>query len=86
MKTPEQEIREGREAQTIYDHPLVKGAFDGVEAGIIQAMRKAPLGDTATHHELVVTLQLLGSLRQQFITMIQTGTMAEKMKESNGRK
>jgi hypothetical protein len=40
-------------------------------------MKSVPMSDIDTQHELILTLQLLGSLRSQFTTAIDTGKMAE---------
>lgn len=81
MKTPDQEIREGREAQLLLDNPVFKKAVDGIEANLIDKMRHVPMSDIDTQHELVLSLQLLGALTQSITAMIQTGKMAEIQKE-----
>ena len=83
MKTPDEEIREARRAEALLSDPLFKQAMDGIESNIIDRMKKVPMGDIDTQHELVLTLQLLGTLRQSFNAMIQTGQMAEIQKEQS---
>jgi hypothetical protein len=83
MKTQDEEIREARRAEALVNDPLFKQAMDGIESTIIDRMRKVPIGDIDTQHELVLTLQLLGSLRQSFNAMIQTGKMAEIQKDQS---
>ena len=83
MKTPDEEIREARRAESLLNDPLFKQAIDGIEANIIDRMKKVAMGDVDTQHELILTLQLLGSLRQSFNAMIQTGQMAEIQKEQS---
>lgn len=83
MKTPDEEIREARRAESLLNDPLFKQAMDGIEANIIDRMKKVAMGDVDTQHELILTLQLLGSLRQSFNAMIQTGQMAEIQKEQS---
>ena len=61
------------------DEPMVKDAFDGVEAGLIGAMKASAIGDQPTHHELVLSLQILGRVKRHFEDVILTGRM-EAMK------
>ncbi len=83
MKTQEQEIRDGFEAQRLLENPMLKGAFEGIEKNILEGMRRSSMGDVATHHELVLMLQALTSLQKHFSSMIQTGRMAEIQKEQS---
>ncbi len=76
------EIRQGREARQLLENPLIKKAFDNIESGLIDKMRQVAMADIDTQHELVLSLQLLGTLRRQFTTVIETGKMAEIQKES----
>jgi hypothetical protein len=81
MKTPEQEIRDARDADRILSDPVFKAAMQGIENNLIERMRQVPMADIDTQHELILTLQLLGNLRQSFTAMIQSGKMAEIQKE-----
>lgn len=85
MNTDE-EIRKGREAESLLNHPLLKQAFLGIESGIVENMKQVPIGDTKTQHELVLTLQLLGKLKGHFLTIMQTGKMAAVQKESMAKR
>lgn len=79
--TPDEEIRQARKAELLLNDPTFKQAMDGIEASLIDKIRKVAMADITTQHELVLSLQLLGSLRQSFTAMIQTGKMAEMQKE-----
>lgn len=70
-------IRKAEEAKRLLNEPMLKAAFEGVESGLIQAMKSAALGDDKTHHELVLCLQLLGRVRHYFKEVIDTGTMEQ---------
>ena len=83
MKTNEQEITEGRHAERILNDPMFQYAFEGIESSLIDKMRKVPMADKDTQHELVLSLQLLNALRQSFSAIIQTGKMAEIQKEQS---
>ncbi len=82
MKTPDQEIREARNADKILNDPVFREAVDGIEKTIIDKMRQVPMADMTTQHELILTLQLLGKLKQHLHSMIETGKMAEIQKET----
>lgn len=71
------EIRRGEEAKRMLAEPMLGEAFTNVEAGLIGAMKIAALGDQATHHELVLCLQLLGRVKRHFEEAIETGRMAQ---------
>jgi hypothetical protein len=81
MKTPDQEIREAREADLLLNNPVFKTAVDGIEKNIIDRMRQVAMHDIDTQHELVLSLQLLNALKQSLNAMIQTGKMAEIQKD-----
>jgi len=83
MKTPDQEIREAREVQTLLDHPAFKRAMTSIESGLIDKMRQVPMADIDTQHQLILSLQLLGALKRNFSDIIQSGKMAEIQKEQS---
>jgi hypothetical protein len=82
MKTPDQEIREARSADKILNDPVFREAVEGIEKTLIDKMRQVPMADMTTQHELILTLQLLGKLKQHLHSMIETGKMAEIQKET----
>lgn len=84
--TQDDEIRRGMEATNLLEQPLMKQAFLGIEAGLVEALKSVPMGDTKTQHELVLTLQLLGKLKRHFLTIMETGKMARIQKESMGKR
>lgn len=81
-KTPDQEIRDSRNAERILRDPLFKEAFETIESSLIDRMRRVPMADVATQHELVLSLQLLGNLKRHFEIMLETGKMAEIQKSN----
>ena len=82
MKTPDEEIKQARNADKILNDPVFKEAVEGIEKSLIDRMKQVPMADMTTQHELILTLQLLGKLKQSLHTMIETGKMAEIQKES----
>jgi hypothetical protein len=81
--TNDDEIKAARDADRIFNDPLFKSAFDRIEGGLIDKMRIVPMADIDTQHELVISLQLLGALRNQFVSIMQTGKMAELQREQS---
>jgi hypothetical protein len=48
-----------------------------VKKDLIETMAGSPLGDSQTHHLLVVSLQVLAQIENAFKDVINTGTMAK---------
>lgn len=76
--TLDEESRRGMEAERIMSEPLVKEAFDKVEASIIEALRRCDVRKEDEMKSLTLSLQLLGQIKGQFVTVIQTGQLARK--------
>jgi len=71
-------------AQQLLNDPLVKGAFEAVESGLVNAMKQSPLGDYDMHHNLTVSLQLLAQVERQFRNWIAEGNL-EKARAKQSR-
>lgn len=85
--TEEEEIRRGHEAKRLLESPLFKSAFDTVEAGIVDAMRRVPMGDANGQQTLILSLQVLSKVRGYIAEVAQTGQLAALAKqESMGRR
>lgn len=80
--TEDEEIRRGNEAERLMNEPLLTEAFDMIEAGLVDNMKRVAIGDTKTQHELVLMLQLLAKVRGHLKTTVDTGKMARITKES----
>jgi len=78
--TLDEEERRGFEAERVLNEPLLKEAFEKVEARLIESMKLVPMGDTKTQHELVLSLQLLGNVKKQIEEVAQTGKLAQVSK------
>jgi hypothetical protein len=76
------EIRKGNEARQLLEHPLLKAAFQGIESGLVEGLKRVPMGDVKTQQDLVLTLQLLGKLKSHFLQVMDTGKLAAIQKES----
>ncbi len=84
--TLDEEIRRGNEAARLLNEPLLKGAFSAVESGLVDAMKRVPLGDRDTQHELVLSLQLLNRLQAHMKQHMETGKLALIQKETMAHK
>lgn len=85
--TQDDEIRRGHEARQLLDNKLFKAAFELTEAGIVDAMRRVPMGDTHGQQTLILSLQVLAKVRGYVVEAFQTGQLAEISKqESLGRR
>ena len=68
------------------NEPLLKDAFAKVENGLIEAMKRVPMGDTNTQHELVLSLQILGRVKGHMVEVMDTGKLARIQKETMAQK
>lgn len=83
----EKQVIDADEARRLLENPILKDAFSGVEAGIIAAMKNAPMGDEKTHNRLVISLQVLNQIEKNITEKIQTGKLAEiQIQETLGEK
>lgn len=78
----DQEIRAGMNANRLMEDPVFKEAFSVIESTLIERIRQVPMGDTKTQHELVLSIQLLGQLKNYFRTVADTGKMAKIQKDT----
>ncbi len=82
MNTVDDEIRAAKDANRILGDPVFQKAFAGIESALIERMKSVPMADIDTQHELILSLQLLGNLKKQFTTAVDTGKMAQIQKDS----
>jgi hypothetical protein len=64
-------------AQQLLNDPLLKGAFEAVEAGLVAALKQSAVGDYDLHHNITLSLQLLGQIERQFRNWIAEGQLEE---------
>ncbi len=53
----------GERAKQLLEDEVLIAAFDGVRERIVSQMEASAFGDTETHHQSAITLQLLKQLR-----------------------
>lgn len=70
-------INRAKHAERLLSEPLIQEAFSAVESSLVDAMRRAAVGDVDTHHNLVLSLQLLGQVERQFKNWISDGKLEE---------
>lgn len=81
--TEEEEIRRGHEANRLLENPLFKAAFEMVETGIVDAMRRVPMGDASGQQTLILSLQVLSKVRGYIAEAAQTGQLAALSKQES---
>lgn len=70
-------IRRGEDAKRLLDEPLFVEAFGKIEAAILNRLRTVDVGALETQRDLIVTLQLLGKLRQYIEQVAVTGRLEQ---------
>jgi hypothetical protein len=80
--TLDQEIRRGEEAKRLMEDTILKDAFQQIESGLIDGMKRSNIGDTKTHHEMVLMLQLFERLKGVIHETMETGQLARLQKET----
>ena len=78
------EIRRGEEAQRLLDEPILKEAFEAVEAALIDGIKRVDVGSADAQRDLVVSLQLLGKVKRYIEQVATTGKMAKLTEEQEG--
>ena len=71
------EVVKGGDAERLLENPIFKDSFVTVRENIVNSMARSPLGDTQTHHNLVIALQVLDQIEKALKDVINTGKMAE---------
>lgn len=70
------EIRRAEDAKRLMSEPLLVEAFEKVEEALIQRLKQVDVGATDAHRNLIVTLQLLGKVKQYIEQVIVSGKLA----------
>lgn len=81
--TQDEEIRRANEAERLLNDPLMAEAFQITETAIVEALKRAPVADHTTQHELVLSLQVLARIKGHLTTAVQTGKLARLAKEES---
>lgn len=87
MEIPEnpnevEEMQQGREAEFILNHPMVKGAIDAMEAYYAQAWMRTEIGDRDEREMAFGMLKCVQAFRSLLTEYVETGTMAAVQKDS----
>jgi hypothetical protein len=70
-------------AREILDEDLMGSVFRDVREALVARLEAAAIGDTSTHHEIALTLQLLRQLRAHLESYITDGKLAEREQEDD---
>jgi hypothetical protein len=73
-----EQIRRGDDAKRLMDEPLLQEAFELIEQGLLARMRTVDVGASDTQRDLIVTLQILGKVKQHIEQTALTGRFAEE--------
>jgi hypothetical protein len=73
-----EQIRRGADAQRLLEEPLLLEAFELIEHGLLARMRTVDVGAVEAQRNLIVTLQLLGKVKQHIEQTALTGRFAEE--------
>lgn len=77
-----QEINRGFEAERLMSDPLMVEAFQEIERGLVEALKRADLKDREMQHEIVLSLQVMSRVQGFLKDVIATGKMARLQKET----
>lgn len=81
--TQDDEIRRGNEAARIMAEPMLVQAFEAMERGIVEQMRRTDLRDADTLRTLTASLQAMHGVRNHLLQTMATGKMAAIAKEES---
>jgi hypothetical protein len=76
--TPGERIARANRARELLEEETMRSVFSGVREALVTKLEQCAIGDTATQHEIALTLQLLKQLRQHLQTFADDGTLAER--------
>lgn len=68
------------QAERLLADPLFKGAVAAVEQKLVDAIKQSPVGDVDTHHNLALSLQLLGQIDRQLRNWVADGQLEQARK------
>jgi hypothetical protein len=76
-----EEITRGNEAERLLNDPMLVECFTKVESGLIDALKRCPMADRDTQHEIALSLQLLSKVQSNLKEVAQTGRLALHQKQ-----
>ena len=69
------------DAKRLLSEPLLQEAFSAVESAIFNELRRVDVGAQDKQQNLIVTLQLLGKLKNHLENVVRTGQMIQLQEE-----
>jgi hypothetical protein len=69
-------------AERLLSEPLIKEAFRAVEQRLVDVLKGSPIGDVDTHHNIALSLQLLGQIERQFRNWVAEGQLEQSRSSS----
>ena len=69
------------DAKRVLSEPLLQEAFSAVESAIFNELRRVDVGAQDKQQNLIVTLQLLGKLKNHLENVVRTGQMIQLQEE-----
>ena len=76
--TPGERVARANRAREVLDEDLLGGVFREVREALVERLEATGIGDTATQHEIALTLQCLKHLRAHIESYITDGKLAAR--------
>jgi len=76
-----EEIKRAEAAKRVLEEPLLKEAFQAIEASLLAEIRVVNVGAIEKQRDLIVSLQLLHKLKGYISTIVETGNLAALQQE-----
>lgn len=86
MTTRDDEVRAGRDAQYLLDHPIFQEAFSSVRSGIRTEWERSPARDAEGREKLWLMLKLVDRIEAHVRSVAETGELAGRMLEEERRR
>lgn len=75
--TDAQILRKADQAKSILENEAMRDAFAGVRAALLDKFEQCPIRDKEGQHEIKLMLKLLGDVRANLQSMIDSGKVIE---------
>ena len=75
--TLEQRIHDGSRAREILDNEQFSAAFDAIENELVETWKQSPQRDAEGREKLFLYISLLGKVKSQLVSTIETGKLAQ---------
>jgi len=79
--TPGDRVARSQRAREVLDEDTMGSVFREVREALVARLEATAIGDTATQHEIALTLQLLKQLRAHLETYITDGQLVNREQE-----